>query len=45
MKGIIIENKEIKITLLADDITLILQDLDSVETPLKPSNSSVNAQD
>ncbi len=31
MKGIKIDNKEIKISLLADDITLILSQLDSVK--------------
>ncbi len=31
IKGIKIDNKEIKISLLADDITLILLDLDSVK--------------
>ncbi len=34
MKGIKIDNNEIKISLLADDITLILLDLNSVKTPL-----------
>ncbi len=39
IKGIIIDNREIKISLLADDMTLILQNLQSVEntiTTLKP---------
>ncbi len=35
MKGIIIDNREIKISLLADDMTLILQDLKSVENTIK----------
>ncbi len=34
IKGIKIDNKEIKISLLADDITLILLDLDSVKNSL-----------
>ncbi len=34
IKGITINNKEIKISLLADDITLILLDLDSVKKSL-----------
>ncbi len=34
IKGIKINNKEIKISLLADDITLILFDLDSVQNSL-----------
>ncbi len=39
IKGIKIDNKEIKISLLADDITLILKDLLSLENSLKPLNS------
>ncbi len=35
IKGIIIDNREIKISLLADDMTLILQDLKSVENTIK----------
>ncbi len=35
MKGIIIVNTEIKISLLADDITLILKDLNLVENTIK----------
>ncbi len=35
IKGLIIENTEIKISLLADDITFIFQDLDSVENTIK----------
>ncbi len=34
IKGIKIDNKEIKISLLADDITLILLNLDSVKNSL-----------
>ncbi len=33
-KGIKVDNKEIKISLLADDSTLILLDLDSVKNSL-----------
>ncbi len=39
IKGIKIDNKEIKISLLADDITLILKDLLSLKKILKPLNS------
>ncbi len=35
IKGIIIDNREIKISLLADDMTLFLQDLKSVENTIK----------
>ncbi len=35
IKGIVIDNREIKISLLADDMTLILQDLKSVENTIK----------
>ncbi len=35
IKGIIIDNREIKISLLADDMTLVLQDLKSVENTIK----------
>ncbi len=34
VKGIKVDNREIKISLLADDITLILLDLDSVKNSL-----------
>ncbi len=39
IKGIKIDNKELKIRLLADDITLILKDLLSLEYSIKPLNS------
>ncbi len=41
IKGIKVDNKEIKISLLADDITLLIHDLDSVKysvSMLKVSN-------
>ncbi len=35
MKGIKIDKEEIKLSMLADDLTLILQDLKSIENALK----------
>ncbi len=35
MKGIKIDKEEIKLSMLADDLTLILQDLKSIENELK----------
>ena len=42
IKGINVDNKEIKISLLADDITLILLDLNSVKTSLTVLKSFSN---
>ena len=42
IKGIKIDNKEIKISLLADDITLILHDHNSVKTSLNLLNKFTN---
>ncbi len=42
IKGIKIDNKEIKISLLADDITLILKDLLYLENSVKTFLNSFN---